>query len=90
MLIGAFLEFVNCFAVVGIAVLLFSVLKSDKTVARFYVSFRIIDCTILIIGVISGLLLITLSQEYIKVSTLVAPYFQTISILALKAKNLTL
>jgi hypothetical protein len=90
-LIGAFLEFVNCVAVVGIAVLLFSVLKRvNETIARFYVSFRIIECTILIIGVISGLLLITLSQEYIKTSAPDASYFQTIGILALKAKNLTL
>lgn len=90
-IIGALLELINCIAVVGIATFLFSVLKrQNETVARFYVNFRIIECTILIVGIISGLLIINLSQEYISAGVHDISFYQTAGILALKAKNLTL
>ncbi len=90
-IIGAFLELINCVVVVGIAVMLFSILKRHhETLARFYVSFRTIECTILIISIISGLSLITLSQEFVKASAPNTSYFQIIGILAIKWKQMAL
>jgi hypothetical protein len=90
-IIGALLEFINCVAVVGIATFLFSVLKrQNETIARFYVNFRIIECTILIVGIISGLLLISLSQEFLKVGAPDTSYYHAGSILVLNIKHLAL
>ncbi len=90
-IIGALLELTNCIAVVGIAVVLFAILKrQNESLALCYVGFRVIECAILIGGVISGLLLITLSQECIKAGAPDASYFQTIGTLALAGKNIAL
>jgi hypothetical protein len=89
--IGALLELTNCIAVVGIAVMLFSILKRhNKTIAIGYVGFRTIESAILIVGLISSLLLITLSQEQINAGALDASYFQTIGALVLKGKHMAL
>lgn len=90
-ILGAFLELINCMAVVGIAVMLFSVLKRiNEHLARWYFGFRIIESTILTIGIIGGILLITLSQEFVKAGTPENSYFQTLNILALTGKHLAL
>ncbi|NOU86021.1 DUF4386 family protein [Paenibacillus sp. LMG 31460] len=52
------------------------------------VAFRVIEAIILIVGAISPLLLITLSQEYIEAGAPDAAYFQTIGTLAIKGKYL--
>lgn len=65
-IIGVLLELVNACAVVGIAVMLFPVLKRhNEGLALGYVGFRVVEAAILVVAVISPLLLTTLSQEYV-------------------------
>lgn len=86
---GMLLELINSAAVVGIAVMLFPILKKhNETIALGYVGFRVIESAILIVGAISLLLLITLSQEYMKAGAPEASYFQTIGTLAIKGHSL--
>lgn len=86
-LMAALPDLINCIAIVVIAVILFPILKEhNETLALGFVGFSIIECTILIIGVISSLLLIPLSQEYIKAGAPVASYFPTIGALAIKGR----
>lgn len=87
--LGMLLELINSAAVVGIAIMLFPILKKhNETIALGYVAFRVIEAIILIVGAISPLLLITLSQEYIEAGAPDASYFQTIGALAVKGKYL--
>ncbi len=84
-LIGMFLMLINSAVVISIGVLLLPILKQhNKTIAFGYLSFRIIEGIILIIGVISLLLLIPLSQEYINAANPFACYFETLGTLAIK------
>ncbi|WP_261300463.1 DUF4386 domain-containing protein [Paenibacillus andongensis] len=86
---GMLLEFINSAAVVGIAITLFPILKKhNETLALGYVSFRVIEAIILIVGAIIPLLLISLSKEYIETGAPDASYFQTIGTLAIKGKLL--
>ncbi|MGG4555036.1 DUF4386 domain-containing protein [Paenibacillus sp. FSL W8-0186] len=63
---GLFLELVNSAAVVGISVLLFPLLKHhSEFTALGYFSSRIIESVLLVLGTISPLVLITLSEAYI-------------------------
>ncbi len=83
--LGAILMFINCIGVVGIGVLMFPVLKQhSEAIALGYISTRIIESVLLIVGVISLLSLIPLSQEYLKAGANEATYFQTLSTLAIK------
>ncbi|KRE48916.1 DUF4386 domain-containing protein [Paenibacillus sp. Soil724D2] len=88
--IGMLLELMNSAAAVGIAITLFPILKKhNETIALGYVAFRGIEAIILIVGAISPLLLISLSQEYIEAGAPDTSYFQTIGMLAIKGKFLT-
>ena len=72
---GVLLELINCVAVVGIAVAMFPIFrKQNEALALGYVAFRVIEAAVLIAAVISPLLLIALSQEYITVSASDAPF----------------
>lgn len=63
--IGLFLEFINCAVVVGIAMLLFPLLRHHReSIAIGYLSSRIIESVLLIVGIISPLVLLTLSENY--------------------------
>jgi hypothetical protein len=86
-IIGVLLELVNCIAVVGIAVLLFPILKRlNEALALGYVGFRVVEATILFVAVISPLLLVTLSQEYAAAGAPDASYFQTLGTLVIAAR----
>lgn len=86
-LIGMFLELINGIAVVGIAVMLFPILKPhNESIALGYVSFRIIESVFCIVSAISPLSLITLSQEYLKAGASDASYFQTLGTLFITAR----
>src|SRR5690606_41559879 len=62
--IGLLLEFMNSAVVVGIAMLLFPLLRHHKeSIAIGYLSSRIIESVLLIVGIISPLLL-TLSETF--------------------------
>jgi hypothetical protein len=84
---GVLLELINCVAVVGIAVAMFPIFrKQNEALALGYVAFRVIEAAVLIAAVISPLLLIALSQEYITVSASDAPFFETLGTLILNAR----
>ncbi|MBW7475532.1 DUF4386 domain-containing protein [Paenibacillus oenotherae] len=80
---GVLLELINSAAVVGIAVMLFPILKKhSEIIALGYVGFRVIEAVILIIGAIGPLLLIGLSREYTAAGAPDNSYFQTVGGLA--------
>jgi hypothetical protein len=83
-IIGLLIELINDAAVVGIAVMLFPILrKHNEALARGYLGIRVIEVVILIVGKISILSLITLSQEYVAAGAPDASYFQALGALAL-------
>lgn len=84
---GAFLILAMSVGIVGIAVALYPVLKRySEMVAITYVSFRIIECVLLLVGAIVYLYLLALSQENINAGIPDASYFQTLSALAIKMR----
>lgn len=75
--LGALLTLIMGVAVVGIAVMIFPILKNvDEGLALAYVGFRTLECVILIIVAMSYLSLLTLSQEYVAAGTLDATSFE--------------
>ncbi|KAF0216399.1 MAG: hypothetical protein FD174_3689 [Geobacteraceae bacterium] len=78
-LIGAFFQFIMAAAYVGIAILLYPILrKYNESLALGFVGFRIIAGVFIIIGAISLLLLLVLSQEFVKAGAPDSSYFQTL------------
>jgi hypothetical protein len=78
-IIATLISFILGLAVVGIAVLLFPILKKhNEPIALGYVSIRTAEFAILLVWSVSPLLLITLSQEYIKAGDPDASNFQTL------------
>jgi len=68
---GAFNELILAFSVIGISVMMFPIInKEDESLAIGYVCFRLLEAILIIIGIISLLTLVTLSQEFV---TAVAP-----------------
>ena len=66
-IIGILLELICAVAVVGIALVLFPILKRhNEPMALGYIGFRVIESALIFVSAISLLLLITLSQEYVK------------------------
>ena len=89
-IIGMFLEFINAAAVVGIAVLMFPLLKKQNEALAFgYAGSRIVESAILIVGHIFLLLLIILSQEYVKAADPDASYFRTLGTVLIAERGLT-
>ena len=63
--VGVLLELVNCSAVVGIAVLMYPILrKRSEAMALGYVGFRVIESTVLAIAAVIPLAILKLSSEY--------------------------
>jgi hypothetical protein len=82
MLMGIFVDSINSIAVVAIPVMLFSILKKhNETLALGYLVSRIFESVILIVGHISQLSLVTLSQGYVQAAAPDASYFQTLGTL---------
>lgn len=82
-ILGVLLELINSVAVVGIAIVLFPILKQhNEKIALGYVAFRVIEAVLLIVGTIGPLLLVRLSQEYIQAGAPAHSYFHTIGALA--------
>jgi hypothetical protein len=72
---GAFLEIILAISVIGISVAMFPILKKhDEGIAIGYVCFRLLEATMIIIGIMSLLSIVTLGQEYVKA---VAPNAQS-------------
>jgi hypothetical protein len=86
-LVGVLLELINCAAIVGIAVALFPIFKRhSEALALGYVGIRVLEAAVLIAAVLSPLLLITLSQEYLATGAPDASYFQTLGTLLMAAR----
>ena len=87
MLLGLISEFICGIAVVGIAITAFPLLKRyNEDLARWYQGTRIFEAAITAVFVMAGLLLITLSQEYVKADTPDAANFQIIGTLLKEAR----
>jgi hypothetical protein len=76
---GAFFQFLMAAAYVGMAITLYPILKRhNESLVLGYVGFRIVAAAFIVIGVITLLLLFTLSQEFVKAGAPVSSHFQTI------------
>jgi uncharacterized protein DUF4386 len=85
--VGAFSILFMAIGVVGIAILLYPILERlNKLVAITYVSFRVMECLLLIVGVIVYILLIQLSQRFIGAGSPDGSHFQTLSTIAVEAR----
>jgi len=86
-IIGALCILLMSVGVVFIAILLYPILERyNKIIAITYLSFRVMECLLLITGVIVYLLLIILSHEYVNEGSPSASYYQTIGALAIEAR----
>jgi hypothetical protein len=75
-LFGALFQFIMTIAYVGFAITLYPILRKFKeSLALGFLSFRIIAAVLNIIGFISLLLLLSLSQEFVKIGTSDSLYF---------------
>ncbi len=64
---GFFLEFINAISVIGIAVFLYPILKKqNESIALSYVGFRIIEAIFCTAAATIPLIIIKLSEEYLK------------------------
>ena len=87
-IIGVLLYLIDNAAVVVIPIMLFPIFKKhNEALALGYVGARIIEGAIFIVSVISLLLLLTLSQEFVKSGAPDVPYFQTLGTLLLAAHD---
>jgi hypothetical protein len=86
--LGVLLELVNCIAVVGIAAALFPLMRvQNEAVAAGYLGIRVVEAVVLSVAVISPLLLVTLSQDYVAAGASDAAYFQTAGALVMAARE---
>jgi len=78
-LFGALFQFIMTIAYVGFAITLYPILRKHmESLALGFLSFRIIAAVLNIIGFIILLLLLSLSQEFVKAGTPDSSYFQTL------------
>ena len=67
--VSALLEFINCAAVVGIAIIIYPIIKPlSERAAAAYLSFRVIEAVLLIIGSVTLLSLVNVSQMLLEAS----------------------
>ena len=85
--LGALLWSINNIGIVFIAVFAFTVLRSlDEALATGYLACRIIEGTIMMVGVAATLLLIPLSHQFLQADTPQAPWFLTLGDILKQAK----
>jgi hypothetical protein len=83
-ILGVLLELVNSIAYVGIAVLMFPILKHRfESLALAYVGFRIIEFILQLAADISPLALLNLSEEFVKAGSPGAASYQALGALLL-------
>lgn len=79
LVLGVLLEILNAVAYLGIAVLVFPILRARfESLALGYVGFRVIEFVMQILAGLSVLALVTLGEEYVNTGTLTAPAFQAL------------
>jgi hypothetical protein len=63
---GAFNELILAFSVIGISVMMYPIVnKENESLAIGYICFRLLEAILIIIGLISLLSIVTLSQEFV-------------------------
>jgi len=86
---GAYFQFLMTAAHVGMAITLYPILKKhNESLALGYVGSRLVAAAFNMIGVVILLLLLTLSQEFVKAGTPVSSHFQTIGELLRMGRDL--
>ncbi len=86
-IIGTTSFFVNAFALAGIAIVVYPILKKhNEALALGYVGARIVEAVLFIVAIITILTLLTLSQEFVKAGAPDASYFQTLGDLLLAVR----
>jgi hypothetical protein len=86
--LGVLLEIINSVAYLGIAVLMFPILKKRfEGIALGYVGFRILEFVMQILSDISPLSLLTLSEEFVNAGAPAASSFQALGTLLLAERN---
>ena len=89
--LGSLLWSINNIGIVFIAVFAFGVLrKRNEALAVGYLAARIIEGTIMMVGIVATLLLIPLSQEFLKAGAPQNSWFQTLGDVLKQAKYLGL
>jgi hypothetical protein len=89
--LGSLLWSINNIGIVFIAVFAFRLLrKRNEALAVGYLASRIIEGTIMMVGIVATLLLIPLSQEFLKAGTPQGSWFQTLGDVLKHAKFLGL
>ena len=89
-ILGAFFELILAFAVIGTSITMFPLLKKqNESIALGYVCGRLLEAVIIVVGIISLLSLLTLSQEFVKASAPNASSFLTAGKLLLAVHNWT-
>jgi len=87
-ILGALFQFIMGAACAGIGISLYPILrKYNEGLALGAAGFRIIEGALFIVGVIGLLLLLTLSQEFVKAGALKPSYFQTLGALLLSVRD---
>ena len=80
--IGVLFELVEVALVMGLAFILFPLLKKkSETLAMSYVGFRVFESMMLIVAIVAALMLVTLSNAYILSGSNDAAHFETIGAL---------
>ena len=87
-IMAALFMLIDVVAVVGIAIMMYPILKKhNETLALGYVAARIIEGMLFTVYVVILLLLLTLSQEFVKAGALDASHFQTVGTLLQAASD---
>ena len=87
-ILGVLLELINGIAYLGIAVLLFPILKQRfESMALGYVGFRIIEFVMQTLSDLSPLSLLTLSEEFVRAGAPAASSFQALGTLLLAERS---
>jgi hypothetical protein len=81
---GMFLELIDAALVIGIGMLMFPILKQhNQAIAIGYFGTRVMESVLIAVSLLSLLILVPLSQEFIAAGTADGSYYQTIGTLAL-------
>lgn len=87
-LLGVLLELINCLAVIGIAAVLFPLMRRhNEALAAGYLGTRLVEVVVLAVAAVSPLLIVTLSQEYLAAGAADAAYFETAGALVMAARG---
>jgi hypothetical protein len=87
-LLGVLLELINCLAVIGIAAVLFPLMRRhNEALAAGYLGTRVVEAVVLAVAAVSPLLIVALSQEYLAAGAADAAYFGTAGTLVMAARG---